>query len=171
MNPATAALTDRQASFQAQLDAHKGIVFKVVSTFAWQAEDQLDLAQDIILQLWRAFPKYDSSRSFATWMYQVALNTAISWSRKAKLRSRRMVEAENLDDIPAAILEPNDSEALYRLLETLDELNRALLMLYIEERSHAEIGQILGISPANVATKISRLKVQLRLEAAQQNEN
>ncbi len=169
MKPAT--LADRQAAFQAQLEAHKGIVYKVVGTYAWQAEDQQDLAQDIAFQLWKAYSKYDPSRAFATWMYQVALNTAISWSRKNRLRLQRTADAECLESLPATSPEPNDSEELYRLLANLDELNRALLMLYIEERSHSEIGEILGISPANVATKISRLKTQLRLEASQKNEN
>lgn len=167
MNFAKAALADRQALFQTKIEQHQKIIFKVVGTYAWHLEDQQDLVQEITVQLWKAFPKYDSNRVFSTWMYQVALNTAISWSRKAQVRNRHIATIENLDDVPAEGQNHLDSQALYHLIHSLDELSRALLMLYIEERSHAEIGEILGISPNNVATKISRLKERLRLE--QQN--
>jgi len=149
---------------------HKRIVFKVVSGFAWNLDDQQDLTQEIKVQLWRAFPKYDPQRVFSTWMYQVALNTAISWSRQIKLRNQRLTSVESLNDIPAEThVEEEESHQLYELIESLDELSRALLLLYIDERSHAEIGEILGISPGNVATKISRLKTRLRLEVTDQN--
>lgn len=164
MNAAKTALADRQARFESQLETHRKILFKVVGAFTWHPEDSQDLAQEITVQLWRAFPKYDERRTFSTWMYQVALNVAISWSRKATLRSRHHAPAEALDGVPASEPGGADSQALYNLIESLDELNRALLLLYIEERSHAEIGEILGISPANVATKINRLKHRLRLE-------
>ncbi|MBX3117926.1 MAG: sigma-70 family RNA polymerase sigma factor [Fimbriimonadaceae bacterium] len=162
-------LADQQSLFQSQIESHKGIIFKVVSSYAWLAEDQQDLAQEITLQLWRAYPKYDPSRTFSTWMYQVALNTAISWARKWKLRNQHLTTAEELADIPEPTSEGLDSQALYSLIAGLDEFSRALLMLYIEERSHAEIGEILGISPQNVATKLTRLKQRLRLEVEQQS--
>ena len=162
-------MADRQALFQGQVDSHRGIIIKVVSAFAWQNEDQQDLSQEITLQLWRAFSRYDAKRPFSTWMYQVALNTAISWSRQAKLRKQHSAPADCLSDLPDPKPDQTDSHALYSLIESLDELSRALLMLYIEERSHTEIGEILGITPNNVAIKLSRLKSRLRLEAGQQN--
>ncbi len=168
MNTAEAAIISEQARFQQLLEEHKRLVFKVVSTYAWHSEDQQDLAQDIRLQLWRSFPRYDSARNFSTWMYQVALNTAISWSRQSKARAKRLVSGADLALLPAPI-EPEDSNELYVLIQSLDELSRALLVLYIDERSHAEIGEILGLSTGNVATKISRLKARLRIEAADQN--
>ncbi|MGV3614090.1 MAG: RNA polymerase sigma factor [Fimbriimonas sp.] len=164
MNVAKAALAERQARFESEMEAHRGILFKVVGAFTWHPEESQDLAQEITVQLWRAFPKYDPRRTFSTWMYQVALNVAISWSRKSKIRSRYHAPAEALEEIPAPDSEGTDSQALYGLIDGLDELNRALLLLYLEERSHAEIGEILGISSANVATKINRLKHRLRLE-------
>ena len=169
MNKTEAAIITDQVRFQTLLDQHKRIVFKVVGAFTWHVEDQQDLAQEIRLQLWRAFPKYDADRVFSTWMYRVALNTAISWSRQAKLRHQELVPVESLGDVPAQESQESDTQELYRLIESLDELSRALLMLYIDERSHVEIGEILGISPINVATKINRLKSRLRLEVADQN--
>ena len=162
-------MATEQTRFQTLLDQHKGIVFKVVSAFTWHAEDQQDLAQEIQIQLWRAFSKYDSGRVFSTWMYQVALNTAISWSRQTKLRNQRLTTVESLAEVAAPEPEEGGSQELYALIESLDELSRALLLLYIDERSHTEIGEILGISPGNVATKISRLKSRLRLEASGQD--
>ncbi|MEI7985726.1 MAG: sigma-70 family RNA polymerase sigma factor [Armatimonadota bacterium] len=164
------AKSSDQACFEALLRDHRRIILKVVSGFAWQPDDQQDLAQEIRVQLWRAFPKYDSKRTFSTWMYQVALNTAISWSRQAKLHKLRFAEVELLNEIPANPQpEDDDSHLLYKLIEVLDELSRALLLLTIDDRSHIEIGEILGISPGNVATKISRLKAKLRLEVASTN--
>lgn len=163
MIAAKTALAERQSLFQNKLDAHRKIIFKVVAAFTWQREDQQDLAQEITFQLWRAFANYDGNRLFSTWMYQVALNTAISWSRKHKLRQH--VSDEALEDMPAPEASDSDSESLYALIDQLDELNRALLLLYIDEHSHVEIGEILGISPSNVATKINRLKIRLRLQA------
>ena len=165
-----AAKTSDQARFETLLSEHRRIILKVVSGFTWQPDDQQDLAQEIRVQLWRAFPKYDSKRTFSTWMYQVALNTAISWSRQAKLYNLRIAHVESLNEVPAE-LQPkeDDSHQLYSLIEGLDELSRALLLLTIDDRSHAEIGEILGISPGNVATKISRLKAKLRLEVASTN--
>jgi RNA polymerase sigma-70 factor (ECF subfamily) len=165
-----AAKSSDQARFETLLDDHRRIILKVVGGFAWQPEDQQDLAQEIRVQLWRAFPKYDSTRTFSTWMYQVALNTAISWSRQAKLHKSRFVEVESLTEIPANP-QPEEDESLhlYELIESLDEISRALLLLTIDNRSHAEIGEILGISPGNVATKISRLKARLKLEVTTTN--
>lgn len=170
MSADSPTLAGTQATFQSLLDSHKRILYKVVGTFAWREEDQQDLVQEIKIQLWRSFPKYDQARTFSTWMYQVALNTAISWSRRNQRHGARLADAIDLTEIPDPAdqtvggLESGDSEDLYRLIRGLDEFNRALLMLYIDERTHAEIGEILGISAGNVATKLSRLKERLRLE-------
>ncbi|RYG32597.1 sigma-70 family RNA polymerase sigma factor [bacterium] len=167
MKRSEAAMDSEQVRFQTLLDSHKGIVFKVVGGFTWHADDQQDLAQEIRVQLWRAFPKFDGKRSFSTWMYQVALNTAISWSRQTKRRNARLAPDADLNEIPAGAPEEGSGQELYALIEGLDELSRALLLLYIDERSHAEIGEILGISTVNVATKISRIKTRLRLQVSE----
>jgi RNA polymerase sigma-70 factor (ECF subfamily) len=167
MNVSAGGKAGQQAQFESRLNEHRGILYKVVGTYAWLAEDQQDLAQEITLQLWRSFARYDDSRKFSTWMYQVALNVAISWARKAKLRRTATVPEAVLENNPEVPADEQDSSELYALIDGLDELNRALLILTIEERSHAEIGEILGITPINVATKISRLKARLRLEVAE----
>lgn len=158
--------TDRDSQFRELLERHRGIVFKVANSYARSTQDREDLAQEIAAQLWRAFPKYDGARTFSTWMYRVALNVAISHLRE---RSRYEDHHETLD---AAIhdVATNDAESdedarvreLYRCIARLNPLDRALLILYLDERSQREIAEILGISESNVATKIGRLKARLR---------
>ncbi len=160
-------IAGRQGRFEALLESHAGVLFKVVRMFGRRPEDQQDLAQEIRLQLWRAFGKYEEGRSFSTWMYRVALNTAISWQRQTGARIRDLVP---LDDATTSSAPPADVEvqALYQLVGGLDPMNRALLLLYLEDLSHAEIGEVLGITAINVATKLSRLRQRLRQEASEE---
>ena len=168
----TATMTgdDRQQAFAALLQRHAGIVFKLANTYARLAEDRADLAQEIAAQLWRAWPKYDPARSFSTWMYRIALNVAISHLRQQELRRRH--DAVPLDDALHDVADTgaidHESDQHLRLLQTFiarqPPLDRALLLLYLDERPQREIAEILGISEANVSTKIGRLKQRLRDE-------
>jgi RNA polymerase sigma factor (sigma-70 family) len=137
--------------------------------YCWGSEERRDLIQEITMQLSRAFPSYDEKRVFSTWMYRIALNVAISSARKAG-RRRLVAPLENSDiGSVAGLTKPEPDEridALYRSLRGLDPFNRALMMLYLDDRSYLEIADVLGISETNVATKISRLKQRLRSELA-----
>lgn len=146
-----------KARFLALLGTHRRLVYKVANLYG-SREDREDLAQEIIAQLWKAFPGYDEGRKFSTWMYRVALNVAISHAR------RRRPEPEELGDDLAAPASNGDGRlaTLYRLIGGLGELDRALLLLYLDEHSGREIADVLGISESNVATKIGRLKERLR---------
>jgi RNA polymerase sigma-70 factor (ECF subfamily) len=153
------------------LEQHRGIVFKVAHSYCRHPDDRADLVQDIATQLWRAFPAFDAARaSFSTWMYRIALNVAISHLRSISHRQQHSVPLdESLHDV---LGEDGDHESqeqlrlLHRFIEKQDPLNRALLLLYLEDRSHREIADILGISEGNVATKISRLKQRIRHDIA-----
>ena len=162
----TMAAATLSEQFRALLERHRKIVFKVANTYCRDAHDRADLAQEIAAQAWRAFAAYDAGRAFSTWLYRIALNVAISFRRSSGLRERHMVALdEHAFDAPAASGNPAEDDAvqaLYRCIERLDPLNRALLLLYLDERSQREIADILGISESNVATKIGRLKVRLR---------
>jgi RNA polymerase sigma-70 factor (ECF subfamily) len=162
--------TDTQTLFTDLLEQHRGIVVKVASTYCWHADDRDDLSQEIVTQLWRAFPRYDDSQPFSTWMYRVALNVSISWVRRHSIRQRHTV-AYDEEAHPAAVVgkvpdEDGRVAFLQRFIEGLDPLNRALLLLYLEEQSYHDIAEILGISETNVGTKISRLKQRVREESA-----
>ncbi|WP_256645421.1 RNA polymerase sigma factor [Thermomonas paludicola] len=156
------------ACFSKLLQQHGGIVFKVANTYARGNEDRADLAQEIAAQLWRAWPTYDPARSVTTWMYRIALNVAISHVRSTHVRLRH--DAVPLDDSLHDMADGNaanhETEQHLRLLQQFiarqPPLDRALLLLYLEERNQREIAEILGISESNVSTKIGRLKQRIR---------
>lgn len=158
---------ERQQAFETLLREHQGIVFKVASVYARHPEDRSDLAQEICVQLWRSFSRFDATRAkFSTWMYRVALNVAISQVRRMPHEKERFEPLERyLETIEGdpGMVEPDERlPALRRFIDALDPLNRALMLLYLEDRSYAEMADILGISETNVATKISRIKQILR---------
>lgn len=151
-----------QARFEALLEQHQKILFKVAGSYCRNAEDRRDLVQEMMAQLWRSFSKYDPQRAFSTWMYRIALNVAISFVRRASYR-----QMEALDQEPGTAKEEDEDERVRKLrqfMERLDVMNRALLLLYMEEHSYREIAEVLGISESNVGTKISRLKQRIREE-------
>jgi RNA polymerase sigma factor (sigma-70 family) len=152
--------------FSRLLEQHRKIVFKVANSYARLADDRADLAQEISVQLWRAFPAYDEARSFSTWMYRIALNVAITHLRSTRQRDARTLPFDESvhEQVPVdGIAEPDERvRALQAFMEQLDPLNRALLLLVLEERSYRDIAEILGLSETNVATRISRLKQRIR---------
>lgn len=167
---ATMTTNDARDAFGTLLQRHSGIVFKVANSYAQGVDDRAELAQEIAAQLWHAYPKYDPARSFSTWMYRIALNVAISHLRHLELRRRH--DAVPLDDALHDVADGNaadpEQEQRLRLLQGIiarqPPLDRALLLLYLEERSQREIAEILGITESNVSTKIGRLKQRIRDE-------
>ena len=157
-------------AFSSLLQRHAGIVFKVANSYARSLDDRDDLAQEIAAQLWHAYPKYDPARSFSTWMYRVALNVAISQLRSVDVRHRHDAVPldEHLHDLADASATDPERDQHVRLLQAFiarqPPLERALLLLYLDERPQREIAEILGISEANVSTKVGRLKQRLRDE-------
>ncbi|SBV35245.1 RNA polymerase sigma factor nccH [uncultured Stenotrophomonas sp.] len=155
--------------FAELLERHRGILAKVAGSYARQREDREDLMQEIAAQLWRAWPSYDPARPFSTWMYRIALNVAISQLRG---RMRAPALAETTEGALDALADPaphdpersQQLERLYRFIHALPPLERALMLLYLEERPQREIAEVLGLSETNVATKIGRLKARLRNE-------
>lgn len=158
----------RQKEFEDLLQSHQGIVFKVANTYCWHPDDRADLVQEIVAQLWRAWPRYDPTRTFSTWMYRIALNVAISFVRK-EVRHRKVSVPfdETLHDVGTVgdtNIELDRSRRLHGFIERQAPLDRALLLLYLEDKSQREISDILGITPTNVSTKVSRLKQKIRAE-------
>ena len=169
LSAATSAPSAREA-FGALLERHRGIVLKVAGSYAADSEDRADLAQEIAAQLWRAWPSYSPDRPVTTWMYRIALNVAISHLRGRSLRDRHHApldeESPSGGMLDFAAEDEHESRQQLRLLEraiaALPPLDRALMLLYLEERSHREIADVLGISESNVATKLSRLRQRIR---------
>ena len=156
-----------QDRFLALLDTHKRILYKVANAYCRNAEDRPDLVQEIVVQLWRSFGRFDERAAFSTWMYRIAMNVAISFYRSESRHARRteLVEEPALEILAmdhALPPEPDDIRQLHRFIGELDELNRALVILYLDGNSHDTIGEILGISTSNVGTRIGRIKERLR---------
>lgn len=147
------------------MESHKRIIFKVCNTYCRDSEDQKDLAQDIIVQLWKSFDQYDPQYKFTTWMYRIALNVAISSYRKT-LTQKKHFDRVDFDFIQIA--EEKDEamddnvRQLHTFIDGLDEMNKALMVLYLEGYNHQEIGEMLDISTSNVGTKISRIKGKIK---------
>jgi RNA polymerase sigma factor (sigma-70 family) len=151
--------------FLDRLDTHRRIVYKVASVYARDVADREDLAQEIIAQLWRAFPQWDAARPFSTWMYRVALNTAITWWRTESRHARRMQPATaHIFEVAAPDAEETDERLawLHRAIIALPETDRALVLLYLDGHRHNVIAQIMGISESNVSTRLHRLTQRLR---------
>jgi len=161
---------NKKDEFIATIDAHKRMIYKIVNTYCQNREDRKDVEQEIIIQLWNAFDTYNHEYTFSTWMYRIALNVAISFYRKEKKWAFRRDDYSE-DSIPSIVDEEEDVAEMDRniallrkFIDDLNELNKALMLLYLEERPYAEIADILGITETNVGTKINRLKRILQQE-------
>ena len=156
--------TPEQERFQNLVEDHKKILYKVCYSYCRNPGDRDDLAQEIIVQLWRSFRAFDERVRFSTWMYRIALNVAISFYRREVVRSRHVVPGSDhlLEAIDETENRSEEVQMLYHWIEELDPLNKALAILYLDGNNYQEIADILGISPTNVATKISRLKQAMR---------
>jgi RNA polymerase sigma-70 factor (ECF subfamily) len=165
----TPTTADTEAQFAELLERHRGIVFKVAATYCRNPADRDDVAQEIVTQLWRAFPRFDATRTFSTWMYRIALNVAISFVRSNSVRERHTVALDDTHDVAdsCAVLgnEHEGAGLLHAFIDRLDSLNRALLLLYLDDHSYRDIAAILGITETNVATKINRLKQRFARDA------
>jgi RNA polymerase sigma-70 factor (ECF subfamily) len=158
--------TDLQESFQTLVEEHKKILYKVCNSYCRDRDSREDLAQEIMFQLWRSFGKFDARCRFSTWMYRIALNVAISFYRGESARTRHVISGHQhlLEAADETENQPQDVRVLYQYIETLDPLNKALILLYLDENSYREIADVLGISETNVATKIGRLKSKMKQE-------
>jgi RNA polymerase sigma factor (sigma-70 family) len=162
----------QQQRFMELLQAHRGIVYKVAGSFSRSAADRDDLVQEICMQLWRSFPRFDARLTYSTWMYRVALNVAISAFRRVSKDDA--VRFEPLDEVHLEAIAAGETdarqearfEAMHALIGRLAPLDRALILLYLDDRSYADMGEVLGISETNVATKINRIKQRMRRHVA-----
>ncbi|GGA84264.1 RNA polymerase sigma factor [Puia dinghuensis] len=150
--------------FLNQIAANKGIILKISHSFCRNKADREDLAQEIIFRLWKGLPRYDPACSFSTWMYKVALNVAISYYRNAKKTVTTIPFTQTLEDMQDQLVAEADSPMwlLQKHVAALKELDKALMLLYFEEKSYREIAEIMGITETNVATKVSRIKEKLK---------
>lgn len=163
---------NRKKEFLKLIQQYRKIIFKISNSYCHIKDDRDDLAQEIVYQLWKSFESYDSghntSAKFSTWMYRVSLNVAISFYRKDSKSKNTLrlddhiFEIEASDEYTNETGSENNFNLLHKFIKELKELDRALMILYLEENNYKEIGEILGITETNVATKISRIKDKLK---------
>jgi RNA polymerase sigma factor (sigma-70 family) len=155
-----------QEKFQTLVDEHKKILYKVCNSYCRTRDDREDLAQEIIIRLWRSFGSFDARCQFSTWMYRIALNVAISFYRREDTRTRHVLSDEEhlLNAVDETANQSEEIQVLYQFIGELDPLHKALVLLYLEGNSYLEIAEVLGITETNVATKINRLKQSMRQE-------
>lgn len=163
---------ERNKLFQELIEQHKGILFKVARTYCQNEEDRQDLVQEIMIQLWQSFHRYNDKFKISTWMYRISINVAISFYRKNLVRQgNNMPLNEQINEIQHD--EKSEKEQQLNLLERfineLKEYDKALMLLYLEDKSQAEISDILGISVGNVGTKVGRIKDKLKQRFSQYN--
>ncbi|MCS6821739.1 MAG: sigma-70 family RNA polymerase sigma factor [Microscillaceae bacterium] len=155
-----------EAEYIAMIKQHQGIVHKVCNMYCQgDKEDKQDLFQEILIQLWKAYPSFRHESKISTWMYRVALNTAISNMRKQKNSIKKV-------DIAAPALKISEVEYDYeyeeklkflnQAIEQLNDIEKAIVMLYLEEKSYEEISEIVGITPNYVGVKMNRIKEKLK---------
>ena len=157
---------ENTAAFTRVMEQHKGLLFKIAHSYAKVPDDRKDLIQEITIQLWKNFDKYNQAYRYSTWIYKIALNTSISFYRKENRRTGILNPiSESLFDFSEEQVDSEKDQQvsmLYRFISELKDLDKALILLYLEEKSQKEMAEILGISETNVSTKISRIKEKLK---------
>lgn len=143
-----------------------GIIIKISRGYTTNTQDREDLINDIALELWKSFNSFNGNSKISTWIYKVALNTAMNYKRKRKNDSLffSLNDFKKEDTFPWLIEQDNSSgvEVLYQCINELNEINKAIVLLYLDGNSHDEISDITGISKTNVGTRISRIKEQIK---------
>jgi RNA polymerase sigma factor (sigma-70 family) len=162
--------TARTDLFISVIDTHKGILHKIANIYARDAESRKDLIQEVILQLWKSFDRYDPQFQYSTWIYKVALNVSLAFSRKEFNRGKLLDPLhEDLVDLIGMDLSRDEDANFHRLrqfITELKDLDRAILLLYLEEKSQKEMAEIIGFTETNISTRIGRIKATLRQKFA-----
>lgn len=153
---------ERNAIFESWIEAHKAILFKVARAYGATHADREDLFQEIALQVWHSVAAFRGDSAIATWIYRVALNTALAWSRKERKHGRGR---QDFDAATALLVAPPERdpriEWIYRQIAELDEVNRSLALLMLDGFSYRDMSQILGLGESNVGVRINRIKAAL----------
>jgi len=158
-------IADHERLFRQWLGEHQGLLVKVVRAFAETPADQDDLFQEILLQVWLSVPNFRNDSKPTTWLYRVALNTALAWKRSEKRRGRQhpLPELEPAARTAGVDGEPNGQiiDQLYAAIRALPLAKRALVVLYLDGFSYREIAEVVGISESNVGVSLNRIKREL----------
>jgi RNA polymerase sigma-70 factor (ECF subfamily) len=157
-----------ESLFKSWLTEHGGAILKVARAYTLTTEDCQDLVQEILLQAWQSLPRFQGRASPSTWLYRVALNTALGWHRKEHRRQVRQQPILEVEELPVAGLDSAQQavqrevvERLYAAIRQLPKTEAALVLLYLDDMSYRQIAEVLGISENNVGVKLNRAKKAL----------
>ena len=155
-----------KSEFISVIKDNKNLIYKICNAYCPNPDDRKDLEQEILLQIWKSFKLFDGRVKISTWIYRVALNTAISFYRNDRKRSSKKAKIDvstiSVFDIEYDSDKDEQITILYKFIKNLKELDKALILLYFDDKKYKDIADILGISETNVATKISRIKKYLK---------
>ncbi|NUM71648.1 MAG: sigma-70 family RNA polymerase sigma factor [Ignavibacteriaceae bacterium] len=158
---------NKESFFREIAGSHKGIFYKVARTYcAGSPGEQEDLIQEILLQVWKSIDKYNDSYALSTWLYRISINTAISYYRKHSRISQANVRVESESGYGGTPPDNSEQERislLMKFISELGEVDKAIMLLYLEEKTHAEMSAILGFSVSNIGTRIGRIKEKLKI--------
>lgn len=155
----------KQTHFLQLIEENKGILFKISKIYQDDPEDRDDLLQEMTLQLWIAFDSYRAESKFSTWMYRVALNTAIAFFKKQKRRpdsEKIPIGFDQADENTVAGEKEEQLTVFYKAVQQLNKIEKALVYLYMEDVPYDDIAVSLGITPINVRVRINRVKTKLK---------
>jgi RNA polymerase sigma-70 factor (ECF subfamily) len=154
-----------QDDFIRLVNENRGILFKICRMYGATEPDRQDLFQEMVVQLWRSYPGFRGESKFSTWLFRIALNTAISDLRKQRRQFSPVDPGQlptQLQDLQYNTDKEEQLRALYAAIDRLTEVEKALTMLYLEDKSYAEMEEILGIPQNNLRVKMNRIKEKLR---------
>lgn len=153
-----------QTEFLDLIENNKKLIYKVSHMYCDNTIDKKDIFQDIIFNLWMAYPEFQNKSKVSTWIYRVSLNTAITWFRDYSKQSKWIMYTDLIPHLSNETENAIDElyDQLYSAINSLGKIDKAIILLLLDECSYEEIAEIIGISKTNVATKISRIKMKLR---------
>ena len=161
----------QQKTFDAWMRAHKAILFKVARAYGSTHADREDLFQEIALQVWHSVDAFRGDAAVTTWIYRVALNTALAWKRKERKHGDGRQDLETTEGLLIAPPSERDPRLdwIYQKISALDEVNRSLALLMLDGFSYRDMSQILGLSESNVGVKINRIKAAMAAQLAKES--
>lgn len=154
-------MAEDQARFLALVNEHRRIVHRIAGLYAADPDDRKDLEQETLLQAWRGWPQFRGDAKFSTWLYRIALNTTLSWTRRPRIMQRTGERELPEPASDSSIATADERQRLYTAMLQLPEADRALLALHLDGFDHAEAAAMLGITPNHVGVKLHRIKARL----------
>ena len=157
-------MKEKEQEFLNRIEKHKGILYKVSKMYMDNSDDQQDLFQEIVCQLWKSYDSFRNESQFSTWMYRVAVNTAIVFLKKEKRKvDKYEIASENIkDDEGDSHIKESQIDHFYKAVQKLEKIDKAIIFYQLEGFSHKEIGDNLGISEGNARVKLNRAKEKLK---------